>query len=326
MALITTIAQVKEVLRIASVDSDSSLPDIADAEYTHIIPKIGKELYNELHTAYRANTLSSIQAELLLKIQKPLAAFAYYDGLAMQHAMITDAGVRRTTTDNMPSAYRWEFDEVKQTLANKAEQGMEALLEWLEDNKASFPTYTASEAYEQRSKYLVKSATDFSTQYRIKQKFRTYSALMSIMDDVEQLYINSLIGEEFFTELKTDAAPTDLEKEVIAALKKAICHFTIHHGFEKNTVHMTDQGPSIYDRYADRGGSERAQPTPDMMTFTMQALMRDGQTYLKKAKKILDTNASESVFPTYFASKYYTSPSTEAVDHNKGRGFFTFIR
>jgi hypothetical protein len=325
MPLITSIQQVKQVLRIASVDSDSSLPDIAEAEYTHIIPKIGKPLFNEILAAYVGNTLTSIQAQLLLKIQKPLAAFAYYDDLAMQHAMITDAGVRRTTTDNMPSAFRWEFDGVKDALAIKASQGMEALLEWLEDNKASFPIYTSSQAYTDRNRFLIKSAHDFNEYYRIDQKFRTYHALLTTMDDVEQLYINSLIGTAFFAQLKASAATT-LEKEVVGYLKKAICHFTIHHAFEKQTVTMTEKGPSIYDRYADRGGSDRAQPTADMMTFTMNALQRDGQTYLKKAKKILDTNASGSVFATYFASDFYTSPTTERVDHNKGRGFFTFIR
>lgn len=314
------------MLRIASVDSDSSLPDISEAEYTHIIPRIGKDLYNELHTAYTNNTLSPIQSELLKKIQKPLAAFAYYDDLAMQHAMITDAGVRRTTTDNMPSAYRWEFDGVKETLANKACQGMEALLEWLEDNKASFPTYVGSDAYSERNRFLINSAQDFSAHYRLDQKYRTYNALLTIMDDVEQLYINSLIGADFFAELKAETSPTALQKEVIGFLKKAICNFTINHAFEKNTVRITDQGASIYDRYADRGANDRSQPTPDMMNFTMQALQRDGQTYLKKAKKFLDTNASGSVLTTYFTSDYYTSPSTEPVDHNKGRGFFTFIR
>lgn len=325
MALITSIQQVKQVLRISSVDSDSSLPDMAEAEYTHIIPKIGKDLYDELHAAYNGNTLSPIQAELLLKIQKPLAAYAYFDSLALQHAMITDAGVRRTTTDNMPSAYRWEFDGVKDTLANKAAQGMEVLLEWLEDNKASFPTYTASAAYAERSRFLLKSAEDFSNQYRLDQKYRTYNALLTIMDDAEQLYVNSMIGAEFFGELKLLTSPNTLQKELIGFLKKAIAHFTLYHAFEKNTVTMTEMGPSIYDRYADRGANDRAQPLMDMMTATMQALQRDGQTYLIKAKQLLDKNASDTVFPTYFNSTHYSAPA-EPVDHNKARGFFTFIR
>jgi hypothetical protein len=326
MPLITSIQEVKAVLRIASVDSDSSLPDMKEAEYNHIIPRIGKELYNELLVAYEGDTLTTIQEDLLLYIQKPLAAFAYYDGLAMQHAMITDAGVRRTSSDNIPSAYRWEFDGVKETLALKAHQGMEALLDWLEDNKASFPTYTASEAYTKRNQYLIKSAKDFDDVYRIAQKNRTYFALLNIMDDVERMYVLPLIGEDFFAELKAETAPSNLEKGVILFLKKAIAQFTLYHAFEKNAVKMTEQGPSIYDRYADRGGSDQAQPSPDMMRFTMDALQRDGQTWLKQARKVLNANASDTVFTTYYNSDFYTSPDVEPVDHNKDRGFFTFIR
>jgi hypothetical protein len=326
MPLITSIQQVKAVLRIASVDSESSLPDIAAAEYNHIIPRIGKELYNELLAAYEGNTMTGTQSNLLLKIQKPLAAFAYYDDLDMHHAMITDAGVRRTSSDNIPSAYRWEYDSVKTTLALKAHQGMEELLDWLEDNKASFPTYTGSEAYTKRNQYLIKSAKDFDDVYRISQKNRTYFALLNIMGDVELQYVVPLIGESYFAELKALVPPTPLETNVIRHLKRAIAQFTLFHAFEKNAVKITEQGPSIYDRYADRGGSDQAQPSADMMRFTMDALQRDGQNWLKQAKKVLDANASPTVFANYYTSEYYTSPDVEQVDHNKDRGFFTFIR
>jgi hypothetical protein len=325
MPLITTIQQVKDVLRIASVDSDSSLPDIAEAEHTHIIPVIGKPLYNELLTAYENDTLTTIQEALLLKVQKPLAAFAYHDDLALHHAMITDAGVRRTTTDNQPSAYRWEFDGVKETLANKAYQGLESLLEWLEENKASFPTYTGSDAYTQANKYLIKSGQEFYEQYRIHQKFRTYRALISIMDDVEILYVNSLIGADFFAELKAETAPDTLETELIGYLKKAVAHLSIHHAVEKNSVKITESGPSIYNSATDRSDNDRSQPTADMLKFTMDVTQRDGQTYLKKAKKLLDDNASDTIFPTYFASAFYSAPA-DPVDHNENRGFFTFIK
>lgn len=323
MPLITTIQQIKQVLKISNLNNNASLPDIEAAEEKYIIPKIGKVLYTELLTAYENDTLTPIQEKLLLKVQKPLAAFSYYDDLAVQHAVITDTGVRKISTDAMPTAYRWEFDGVKDTLAQKGHQGMESLLQFLEENAASFPSWTASEAYAIRNKFLIKTAMDFSDQYRIAEPHRTYSSLLGVLADVEDLYIKPTIGEAFFAELKADPAPNADEKQVIATLKKAIAHLCIHHAFEKSLTKITEAGVTIYDRYADRGDSTAAQPTHDQIQFVMNATKRDGQSYLVKAKLYLDQKASGSLFATYFASEFYTAPK-EYEDPNKNRKIFRF--
>lgn len=323
MALITTIHQVKQVLKISNLNTKDAMPDFDAAEETYIIPAIGQDLYDELKAAYDANTLSTVQAKLLLKVQKPLAAFAYYDDLALQHAVITDTGVRKVQSENMPTAYRWEFDGVKDALAQKAHQGLESLMQFLEDNAVSFPLWTSSDAYVKRNQYLIKTAQDFSSQYRIDQPYRTFSSLLGVMDDVEALYIKPTIGEAFFAELKAETSPTDDEKAVIADLKKAIAHLTIHHAFEKRTVKVTEKGVVIYDRNTDRGASENAQPTADLMSHTMAATKRDGNNYLSKARNYLNANASGSVFATYFQSDKYVAP-VEREDPNKDRKMFAF--
>lgn len=324
MALIKTIAEVKAVLRISSLDDYSSIPDMDEAAEKHIIPKIGVSLYNVLDTKYNANTLSAIEAKLLAKIQKPLVAYAYHDNLSLQHAMITDAGVRRTTTDNMPAAYRWEYDGVKDALAEKAATGMESLLQFLDTNKDQFSNWTSSTQFTKRSRMLVKSGLEFSDYYKIHQPYRTYESLLPIMDDVERLYFFPTIGEAFYRELIAKPSPTDNEKEVIELLKKSITHFAIHHGFEKLTVRMTQDGPTVYDRSPDRLEKD-SQPAPDLMSFTMKATNRDANTYLAKAKAILNERASATVFPTYFTSSYYQKP-VERQDPNSRRKIYTFIR
>jgi hypothetical protein len=223
----------------------------------------------------------------------------------------------------MPTAYRWEFDGVKDTLAQKGHQGMESLLQFLEENAVSFPSWTASEAYAIRNKFLIKTAMDFSDQYRIAEPHRTYSSLLGVLADVEDLYIKPTIGEAFFAELKADPAPNADEKQVIATLKKAIAHLCIHHAFEKSLTKITEAGVTIYDRYADRGDSTAAQPTHDQIQFVMNSTKRDGQSYLVKAKLYLDQKASGSLFATYFASEFYTAPK-EYEDPNKNRKIFRF--
>lgn len=324
MALIKTIAEVKAVLRISSLDDFSSIPDIEEAEQKYIIPQIGQALYDEIHTAYNANSMTARQISLVRMIQKPLAAYAYHDSLALQHAMITDAGVRRTTTDNMPAAYRWEYEGVKEALADKAATGMEALLTFLDQYKADFTAWTSSSQYARRLKMLFKNAVQFCEIIKLHQPYRTFEALIPIMEDVERMYISPTIGEAFYRELIAKANPQMEEIELLYLLKKTMANYAITHGHEKLVVQVTFQGITTYDKSPD-SSNQRAQPAAEMVSFSMRSAQRDAETYLAKAKKMLNTMASATIFPTYFTSPYYEKP-VQAEDPNKRRKFYTFIR
>jgi hypothetical protein len=323
MPLIKTIDEVREVLRVSSINSNVAKPDFEAAEQKYLVPKIGKALYQVLLTGYNNNDLTPLLNDLLKKIQKMVAAFAYYDDLGIQHTIITDTGVRKINTESMPTVYRWEYDQVRLSLINKGYQAEEAVFEYLEDNKAEIPTWTSSQQYAVRNNLLIKTASEFHSLYRLKQPYRTFNALLPVMVMVEDMYLIPSLGEAFFEELKTDASPSADEKAVLSDLKKAMAHLTIQHSFEKMTVNVSEDGASIYDRYADRGNSEDAQPTAEMMDYVINALKRDGQRYLMKAKSYLNAKASDTVFQTFFNSDQY-NPPVERVDRNKGKRSFRF--
>ncbi len=328
MALLKTITEVKAVLRISNLDSNSRLPDIESAEETYIIPWIGQALYNTLQTAYDASTLSTIQQALLKKIQKPLAAFAYLDDIGLIHARITDAGIRRTTTDNMPAAYRWEVDEVKNALASRAYQGLESMLEFLEKEQAQFTDWTTSEAYQRRKRFLIRNGYQFTEQFTLFQPLRTYNMLLAIMADVEELYVNQLIGKAYFTEIKGLAAPTTDEKQVIGDLKKGIAHLVIMHAAEKLPVRIGEAGFTVLNSSSgnDSGSAGQQTASDNTLSTLINSCHREGNKYLLKAKAYLDEKASGSVFANYFSSSHYVAPldpGEQPDDPNARRKIFT---
>ncbi len=326
--LIKSIAEVKAVLRVSNLDENASLPDIASAEETYIIPVIGQGLYDDIQAKYDTNNLTTLEQGLLERIQKPLAAYAYYDDMPLHNAIITDAGVRQFDSENMPGAHRWQVNQLRDTLLSRALQGIESLYGFLEANAVNFSLWTASDAYARRRRFLIRSAMDFNDQYNVYHPFRTYNAILPIMGDVEEMYINTPIGKDFFASLKTDASPTPEELAVIADLKKAIAHLCMHHAIEKLPMKITDRGITMYQASEEGSDVNKAQATENLMNLTMQATRRDGQNYLTKAKKYLDATASDTVFPDYFASDYYTAPVSDAdrVDPNSIHKTFSFLR
>lgn len=328
MALIKTIQEVKSVLRISSLDDDMSLPDIDQSQTKHIIPAIGKEIVTEITGIYEAGNGSELQQQLIKTIQKPLAAFAYLDDIGLIHATITDRGVARITTAEMPAAFRWEFNEVKAALEDKALTGMEQLLQFLEDNKSEFTTWATSDAYKQYHQFLIKTGTEFNQYYSLYQPMRTFQALRPVMALVEDMYLYQSLGD-YLQELKDKAAPTDDESFVIDMLKKSESYLSIKHAIETLPVRISDTGFTVTAmRGTDKDAFEtdRQPATDNLMSIKMQAADRDGQNYLFKTVKYLNTNASETVFPEWFAGDKYQNPTTTSAPTrgNESRNIFRF--
>lgn len=329
MTLIKNIAEVKAVLRISNLDDDMSLPDMDQAMYKHIIPVIGNDIVTEITGIYDSGGGTDIQKDLITHIQKPLAAFAYLDNIGIIHATITDRGVARISTAEMPAAFRWEFNEVKSTLEDKALTGMEELLEFLDDNKADFSTWANSVAYKQYYEHLIHNGRDFNKIYPLYQPLRTFHSLRPILNLVEDMYIAPAIGNAFLSEIITTDNPDANVQAILSLLKKAEAYLTIKHSIESMPVRISANGFTVAAlRGTDKDETEtNRQPAPDnLLRLQMDSSERDGMTYLKQAKNYLNQNASATVFPTYFSSSLYKDPAiTPQVDRgNDARKIFRF--
>ncbi|MDH7463968.1 hypothetical protein QEG73_21885 [Chitinophagaceae bacterium 26-R-25] len=327
MALIKTIDEIKAVLKISNLDDNTSIPDVESAEETYFIPLLGNELYEQIQAAYDGNSLNPDQTKLLSKIQKPLAAIAFYDELAIIHGKITEAGVRRTTTDSMPAAYRWEFESVKDYLSNRYYQGIESMLKFLESNKDKFPVWVDGSGYKRRTRYLLKDPIEYSDNYMLQHPYQTYNSLLGVMGDVESIYINPSIGKAFFDSLKALVTPSDDEKFVIEKLKKSIAHFCIKHAVEKLPVEISDAGFTVKNGTVDSKDAGKDPANGDQLNLLMQACDRDGNTYLTAAIDYLNATASESAFTIFFESDFYVAPSPPSQpkpDPNAGKKIFRF--
>lgn len=326
MALIKTIAEVKAVLRISSLDEDMSLPDVDQAQAKHIVTAIGKEIVDELTAVYDAGTGTAIQKQLIAKIQKPLAAFAYLDDIGIIHATINDRGVSRISTAEMPAAYRWEFEEVKATLEDKALTGMEQLLEFLEENSSDFPTWANSKSYKDYFKFLISSGWEFTTLYNLHQPLRIFQALRPILQLVEDMYITPVTGENFLKELKIGTVTGSETDQLLTWLKKSEAYLCIKHAIEMLPVRISDRGFTIVDTQTVNPDGNRQPAKDNLLRIQNEAADRDGQNYLKKAKALLNQKASATLWPTYFGSEKYQDPANKKKWErgNEGSKMFRF--
>lgn len=343
MALLKTVVELRSLLPrlVSSLSNSAGLPNFDKAQRKYLVPICGKALITDLQTKYAANpqTLSSLETELVKHIQLPLAAYGVIDDMAFIQSNMTDNGFRTVSLDKMPAAHRWEYNEIRNTLSDYAMDGVEILLDFLFDNKASFPSWTGSAEYLVLDGFFIKSGTDFAKQYPLYQPLYTYWTLKPIMQDVEENYLAPTLGRDLLAwvkmqdtiEITVSGSPVDVKK----FLKKAVAMLTIKHACEHFTPRFDKNGFTVINTGSsdDDSATGRSAASGPQIAAKMQACDRDGQNYLSKAASYLVgiargqfSEAFDNSFTTAFEFSPLNKP-TPALPYTSGnmrRRFFRF--
>lgn len=305
MALIKTIGEIKEVLpKLVSSISEASLkPNFDRTEEKYIVPVTGRTLYNTLVAAYNANTLSAEQTKLVKHLRLVIAAYAYKDELGLSVLTIGDGGVKKNNTGNTP-VYGWEVQRLENTLLETALDGMEVLLNYLFDNKASYAEWTASEPYSKIKTLLIRTATDFTDQYTLFRPQRSYFVMKSVLKDTQFLFIEKTIGAALLTYLRDKEAPTSAEKTCIELLKKSLAFYTVMKACRHFSVSFSDGGFTIMGEKSSNGMDNGQGPDLELLQMKMNECDKEGSAYLELARTELvalySADGATSEFKTAF--------------------------
>lgn len=334
MALIKTLAEIQAVLpRLVSTISDfAQLPNFDKSEAKYITPLIGSTLLGALQTAYDGNTLTAEQEKLVKHIRLVSAAYAFLDEAGLYVLNFSDSGLKKTTTGGNEPIYKWNVDELKQSLIEAANEGTEVLLNYLFTNKASYAEWTASAEYTKLSSLLIKTGTELSENYTVYQPQRSLWVMRNLMADVQTLYVQEDIGKDLLVYLRDVATPTDDEKNCIALLKKAIAFYTVAAACKQFSVSFTDNGFTILGQRSVVGNADAYNQATDMQLLQLKIdeCEKMGAAFFEKAKNEMVTLYSDAgVVPAYKTAfeagplTDYTSPEEKATG-NDTRKIFSF--
>ncbi len=334
MALITTIAEIKAVLPrlVANTNATSLLPNFDAVEEKYLVPLIGNDLYTDLVGKYDGNTLDAAELLLVKHIRLMIAAQGFLDEQAATHVFFTDAGIRVAASGNLQKAVGWEYKELQRFLGTRVLDGMEVMLNYLWKNKADFPLWTDSAAYKRFESGLIRSATDFTEHYTLFQPMRTFYALKSLVDDVQDEYVATALGNDLVKYFATVEEPVEAEKSIIRKIKKAICFFTVLRATEHLPVRFGDNGFTVIadggDRESDDSG--RAAASMQLLQLKMKACEREGKNFAARAKYEIAQLRKEVGAPAGFVTAYdagplktYLDPKDQTSGNEKHR-FFRF--
>jgi hypothetical protein len=319
-------AQLTGEINFASVK-----PTLRFVETIHIIPVIGKELYNDLNTAFNdAATLDDLdepQVNLLEQCRYIIGPYLCYYYAPKSDVQLNDGGMSK----NKDAAFQYQGTNFREANLREAETATELLLQFLEDNSDDYPEWLASSAFEEYRKLFIKTGKEFNENFTSASPYRNFHAMRNKMVDVEEHNIRMAIGDTLFDALKAKdkaEAPTftDKEKQLLFKLKKAIANFTVAFSvpllnvrIDANGITVVAYGPST-SRDQD---NMRTNASSDAQSILIAKCIDAAESWLSDALKFLNDNATD--FPQWSSANADENTSDESSVNGELLGSFGLI-
>lgn len=200
---------------------------IASAERTYIIPVLGRKLYNELQKQYDNLPTDSWQ-ELLEHVQYALVNFAVYKSLPKNNVTMFVGGAGVVSNSNMEVASQKRIEDLMKSLYEDAQQGIDQLLLFLEEDAMSdAPVFAElwkeSKYYYQVQGSLINTAYVFNEYVNIDGSRARFVELKPHIAFSEKVYIRPELSNELIDYLiehdsELDEAHTRLQSQLRNAL------------------------------------------------------------------------------------------------------------
>jgi hypothetical protein len=327
MALIKTIEELKEFLRIPSTNITNKMPSIEVAEEQYLIPILGYELYNRLSEAYEADALSPGLQQLLSRSRSIIAPLAYLLGLPFLQVNLSDQGATAMESQNTRKAFKWEYNEIKEALTNSGFSAMEKLIIYLKEHSIEFPEWQTAPYNSAELTFIIRDGNDLKKAVAIDQPHRCFLLLQPMLPSLVELQIIPVISEAFFmhfNERIISGNLSDVERKLNDLLRQAMARLLMKQAGIEMSIKFSGSGFTIVDVLKDRPEEGRTDPGDKRLQRWCMEMERTGNAYLNAAKEHLIKNAEDPAFSIFKSSDAFptevTTPSGN--DNCKRKGIF----
>ena len=286
-------SDVNENVNFASWKSDINI-----AEKQDIIPYISQAFYDELDAEYNSDSLSPENATLMTGFIQPCLAFYAAKRYVMKGSAEIGERTGISNTDQLAALTAEEIKMLKMSYTDSADILLEAMLTFLEENKADYPTWASSTAYTEERTLFIRNATELNEWISIgtgNANRRLYLKLKSELRNAEKL-LERNISKDFFADLKAKHIAGTLtadEQTVIDLAKPFLASLAMSKAL--NTF-------AKYWQYLFFGG----ELDKDRIKMLQTEYKERSEERTAELLSYLNNNAT--LFPLFLASDNYTAP------------------
>jgi hypothetical protein len=320
--LLNTIVELKSYV---ALDTKGILPSFAlELEFVEtqtIKPLLGGALYTWLQTAYAAPGFdpkgTGLAAQLLRAVQAPLARLAVAANITMHMATIDETGVHIVSNDKSKTAFQWQTNAQQAFLLQRGNQGLDALVDWLEEHRNDSPelvAWAASTAGQRHRHELFTSTAEFHEMEAISNSRQVFEALRPVRRRMESFELQRVLGADFLFELRDQVRTRTVSSENQMLLSiyvlPALAALTIGHAVPELGLRLTGEGIDLTIARNDDSNSKEADAGLDaLLAKKVNEALMTADRFLTRLSDYLDRTATATRFATYFNSPTYTDPN-----------------
>lgn len=291
--LFTTIDQIQDYLTVdISSNSKTILPYMKQAEkYTTEI--IGKALHADLLEVVHGTNDEEKLKDLLEVVRLPLANFGYFLAIDKLNVNVGEKGFTVSNNQNLAPASQWRVDNFRESVKQSGYDGIEDLIEFLEDNAKHYPKWTQSKAYSFNKQFFVNNANEFDQAIKTEISRVKFLELKPYIHQVERAEIIKSISTGLFRQLKEQIKANNLTTDnkylLEEYIRPAICYMA---------------ASRMKEGFKD-----------------IQFLEGEASRYIEEMRNFLNENADK--YTEYKLSDCYEDPTIEVEEiNNEDSGLF----
>lgn len=203
-----------------NTDWASFSPYISKAIRKHLLPWIGRELYDDLATKFQDDeTLTTAQAETLELMQNAAAYYAVYQAMPFMNLQLTALGVQQSNdregTSSPPS--QWSFMVTRWNALIQADSSLDQLMQQLADQVAAetayYDLYKNSAAFNYGASAFFRETQELDAFLNFQGSIRAYKSLIKYVAEAEKRFVKPVLGAEMYAELQGEVEANDLTSE-----------------------------------------------------------------------------------------------------------------
>jgi len=246
--LFTTDLELKDYLpTTAGFKLQQLQPSLTRALNKYIREALGLSQLAALSTAYAAQLagttpLTDAEKILLAAVRAPLASFAAQLHVARGPVQFGATGPVVSESQNLKPAGAKDMVTLFEAEEAAGYEGIEALLELLEENRADYPLWADSDACTVLHGQFLTTAKEFDKYVFIDRSRKRFMELQPSIRDVERLYLVPMLGSAQLKELRTQlvaGAVSELNQELLSYVRPAVASLAMRGDETRQAIGQT---------------------------------------------------------------------------------------
>lgn len=280
-----------------SSEFDSLAPHVANAERDYLIPVIGQETYDILQEHYTGSTESEKKTKLLELVQSAVLHIAYWIGYDLLNVEVTDGGFRRTESTAVKGLWKYQDENLKGYFRTNGFNGIDTVLQYLEDNATAFPEFSASKEYTVLKSSFIPNTLIFDRIVFINRSRLTFLRMrphMQLVEDAEIAPILGPVAYEYVKSQMTSDTPDDKVVKLLEYIRKPVAYLASAYLMEESGADLKDNGLYYTSTIAiSNNDTERKPATGDRIQIMVKRNRNLGNAYLDQLRSYLVANAAD---------------------------------